>query len=316
MEASPPVVGALRGFRKAEKLQLQKDPGQFLRGKSQEAGELLDVDAFRIERGKYLPLQLRELPLLRRKKEKLSLSLKVQKAEHILHAGQELRALADQLITAKGEMIRDPPGQREDLLSLLQGVPHGDGRAGALLCLDHKHRIRETGNQPVSPHKIRGKGRCPRGKFAENSSLLRNSLVELIIAPGVADIRSAAEYGIGPPTALERTPMPRRIDSPGHSAHDADSPSRERPRKDLRDLPSVGAPVSCPDDRDRGTEIGGELSPKVKAGGTVRNLSEPLRKFRIQRRDLPYGKALGKGSLKTSSHSAASSPKSRSSRLR
>ena len=56
----------------------------------------------------------------------------MQVLEHILWTRQDVGPLPDQLVAALRESVRDTPGQGEDLLSLVEGIPDGDEGTGFL----------------------------------------------------------------------------------------------------------------------------------------------------------------------------------------
>ena len=77
-----------------------------------------------------------------------------QLLEHVLRGLDELRAFADQLVTALRERRMDRAGNREHVAALLAGEARGDERARRQRRLDDEHAAREPADQAIAARKV------------------------------------------------------------------------------------------------------------------------------------------------------------------
>ena len=101
----------------------------------------------------------------------------MQVLEHILRTRQDVGPLPDQLVAALRVSVCDPPGQGEDLLPLVEGIPDGDEGAGFFTGFEDEHGICEAGDDAVPACELLSDRRRIQRKLRDRATAILEDLV-------------------------------------------------------------------------------------------------------------------------------------------
>ena len=188
--------------------------------------------------------------------------------QHVLGRFDHRRAVPDEGVAPPVAPREDAAGHGHDGPALFEGEPGGDERPAALGRLDDHGGERQAADDTVPGREMEGERRRARRQLAQDHAAARDLHGQPVVLGRVDDVDARAEHGGGLSAGSQRGPVRRRIDAPGHPAHDERAGcGRDRRRGGTPPRGRTAWPPSTPRwPRPAGGGPPGLLSPRAPAG--------------------------------------------------